>query len=78
LRAPGIAMPVGGADQEPRLAHAIVAPAAEQRGEFLGRELRPRSSSSDVARGREGGAECVPPVSGSSVSLNRPGDALGM
>ena len=35
FRAPRLAVPVGSADQESRLAHAIVAPAAKQGGELL-------------------------------------------
>mgnify|MGYP001382730948 CR=1 FL=1 len=36
LAAQGIAMPIGGADVKARLAHAFIAPLAQQGGEFLG------------------------------------------
>lgn len=51
LRARGIAMAVGRADQEARLAHALVAPAAEQASELFGGQQAPAFIEQNLARG---------------------------
>ena len=68
-------MAIGGADQEARLAHAIIAPAPQQRGKFFGRELLAAFIQQDFAgRGQRSGDRAA--RIGQLGLDHRPGDPL--
>ena len=78
LGAHGIAVAIGGADQEARLAHALVAPVPEQRGEFFRRELAPALVEQDLAEGRGRGRRQGAARIGQLADPERPGDPPGI
>jgi hypothetical protein len=73
----GPRMPVRRADQEAGLANAVVAPAGQQLGKFLGRGIRAAFVEQDRAERRLWLGD-APAALGQLGQLERPGNALGV
>ena len=72
-----ITVAIGGTDQETRLTHAIVTPAAEDRGEFLGAQLAAAFIKHNIARRGQRRWNRTADI-GQFGGFQRPGDALGI